>query len=533
LGHRPSALAPSRSSPPRIWESHHDPEVRAAPPLDQRRPPATRWSELAVAGIVVLGAVLRFALLGRNSLWFDEAQTVWLTRFSWTEIPALLRQGDAHPPFHFVFMKAWTGLFGTSEASLRWPSAALGVACVVLTYAVARRLFTERVAVLAALLVCVSPLQVMVSQDARMYAMMGALALASTLALETMMRTGGAAPSVLYIAFATLAVYTHYLALLVLLAHGLWACAFERPRVWRWLAAVGIVALLYAPWIPSLGLQAAHGPGRWYHRHESVLDLGDLLGLYAFGGSVFGMGSYFFPGTLGGLTQCLVLLPFMCLLGGAAAVFVRDPSRRRSLGLLGLVLLVPVATLSALSLSGHPLYPRWLAFLSPLCAIGFSVGAVDLAGRAGANRQAALACLTAGLLACGLPVLDRYYTDPTFRAYRWRDAAAVVHRWSTPNDLIIYVNSAAEIAFTYYWRDHLASLTLTPVEETPAATASPAFTAAQARRLAARYPRVWLIATPPFTAAMQQRLQVAFAGAYRVTGQSDFSGIWVHRLDAR
>jgi 4-amino-4-deoxy-L-arabinose transferase-like glycosyltransferase len=485
-------------------------------------------------GIVTLGAVLRFALLGHNSLWFDEVHTVWVTRYPWSEIPALLRQGDAHPPLHFLLMKAWVGIVGTSEVSIRIPSAAFGAASVVLTYAVARRLFSGFVALLAASLVCVSPLQVMVSQDARMYAMLGMLALASTLTLDTMMRAGGAVRSALYVVVTTMMAYTHYLALPVLVGHGLWVCVFERPRVWRWLAAVAVVALLYAPWIPSLWVQVAHGHGwPWYRRNEAVLDLGDLLGLYAFGGSLFGMGSYFFPGDLGVLAQCLILLPFAFLLGWAVAAYVRDPSLRRSLGLVGLVLLVPVGMMSALSVSGRLLYPRWLAFLSPFCAIGFCVGAADLAGRLRAFRREALACLMAGLLVSGLPILDRYYVDPTFRAYRWRDAAALLHRLSKPNDLIIYANSAAEMAFAYYWRDRLASLTLTPVEETAATAASPMFTSAQARQLAARYPRVWLIATPPFTAAMQQRLHLALASAYRVTGTRDFKGIWVHRLEAR
>ena len=144
----------------------------------------------ALAGIITVTAVLRFSLLGQNSLWFDEAWMAWIGQQRWQDIVPLLRAGDAHPPLSYFLMKAWIGIAGDGEAALRFLSACCGVLSVALTYALARRISTERVSLLSALVIGVSPFAVMAGQEVRMYALLGTLALASTLALVASVVTG-------------------------------------------------------------------------------------------------------------------------------------------------------------------------------------------------------------------------------------------------------------------------------------------------------------------------------------------------------
>ncbi|HLN12793.1 MAG TPA: glycosyltransferase family 39 protein, partial [bacterium] len=139
----------------------------------------TRVPAIAVAGLVAAGAVLRFAWLGRNSLWYDETFTALVSSLAWPKLLAFIRLTDTHPPLYYAVVKLWTAVAGTSEAALRFPSACFGAAVVGATYALARRVTTVPVSLLAALFVALAPIDVMTSQDARMYALLELLAVGS------------------------------------------------------------------------------------------------------------------------------------------------------------------------------------------------------------------------------------------------------------------------------------------------------------------------------------------------------------------
>src|SRR5207302_838876 len=115
------------------------------------------------------------------------------------------------------------------------------------TYALARRVASDPVSLLSAILVAVSPFQIMAGQEARMYPLLGALVLAATLALTEAVARGGAVRWLIYAALVTLTAGTDYLGLLVLAAHGVWIACCERRFLGRWLAAAGAGGAAHRP----------------------------------------------------------------------------------------------------------------------------------------------------------------------------------------------------------------------------------------------------------------------------------------------
>src|SRR5579859_4000717 len=73
---------------------------------------------IGVLGIVLLAAVLRFHLLGQQSFWNDEGNTLRLVE---RPVPALLDAAshDIHPPGYYLALKVWWRLTGDSEFALR------------------------------------------------------------------------------------------------------------------------------------------------------------------------------------------------------------------------------------------------------------------------------------------------------------------------------------------------------------------------------------------------------------------------------
>ncbi len=446
-----------------------------------------------------LAAVLRFAGLGHNSLWFDEAFVVWVGAHRWEDVLPLLAGRDFHPPLWYLLVKAWTGVAGTGEAAVRVPSACLSVICVPLTYALARRVASEPVSLLSALLVAVSPFQIMAGQEARMYPLLGALTLASTLALAVGVERGGALPWAGYAVLAVLMVYTQYLGFLVLFAHGVWVAGWERRHLGAWLASMGAAAVLYAPWVPAAWHQAG-GP------------------------------SYFLPGTLPPMEQVILLLPFLVVLWRGAVSFASDP---RGLALLGLPPALIIAVMFVVLLGRPVVYPHGFSFLSPFYAVFLAQGLVTVADQVRGRRDRILAFLTAGLLLYSVPVLDHYYFDPYFRPFRWRAAADLVRSQVRPGDFFLYVEDVAVLPFAYYFREPYPAMVLRAAEGLPGGHARPGFTRTEAEALAVRHSRVWLIATVTFHSHTQDRLLPALRSAFQVTGYHDFTGTWVYLLEAK
>ncbi len=485
---------------------------------------------LLLLGILAIGAGLRFALLGQNSVYVDETFVVRVTQLGWRQILPLLRLFDAHPPLYYLLMKAWVGVAGTGEAAIRIPSAAFSVVSVALTYALMRWFFPEPVSLLGALLMSLSPHQVIVGQIARMYPLLEMLVLGSMLAFVAAIEHGGPRRWTIYAVLGTLLVYTHYLGLVVVAAHGVWVACYERRCFWPWLASLGAIALLYLPWLPSLWYQITQGNGwPWYRGAEeaAVLKIADLLGLFAFGGSLFGMASYFTSSTLEPLERLIVLLPFLAVLWHGIRALSSD---RRTLALLGLPSVLSLGAMLIVSIVRPMFYTRWFSFLFPVYVIFLTQGIFAVAAAIRGRRDVAVALLAAGLVLYSLPVLDRYYFDPASRPFQWRAAASLVQQQARPGDLVLYLNNSARSAFTYYFHAPYPWLVLAPGGSPADPGDGQSFTDADARQLAHRYARVWLIATPPFDAHVPNALQV-LQRSFRFGRRYDFNLVWVDLLE--
>jgi 4-amino-4-deoxy-L-arabinose transferase-like glycosyltransferase len=124
---------------------------------------------LVLSAIVLLGFVLRFFDLGRESLWLDEAVTYYNTNSTnigdvWTAA-----YNDRSPPLHFIAL--WgVRLLGSNEFWLRFPSACAGIITIIVIFFLAKEILNEKVGLISALLLAVSPFHIFYSQEARFYA---------------------------------------------------------------------------------------------------------------------------------------------------------------------------------------------------------------------------------------------------------------------------------------------------------------------------------------------------------------------------
>ncbi len=257
----------------------------------------------ALVVILLLAAVLRFHRIEEQSFWNDEGNSARLSERSLK----LIVEGtasDVHPPLYYLLLRGWRELAGESEFGLRAFSAFLGIGIVVLTYTLGRQLLGQRgsiAAVCGAFLAAVNPALIYYSQETRMYELLAFLAVLSSLLLVRLLQAKRWQLTIAigYVGVSLAGLYTHYFFPAVLLAHNLifliWfirrhrahiefsasdsgRAEKEMPRsaeaepiedrnqpankkspkrqMWldgrNWLIMMGVLILLYLPWLPIL-----------------------------------------------------------------------------------------------------------------------------------------------------------------------------------------------------------------------------------------------------------------------------------------
>lgn len=401
-----------------------------------RRPTSARlWLVL----VTLLAAALRAHDLAGQSLWSDEDITLDRAR---TALGAMLASlPGEHAPLYFVVVRAFTRLAGDGDFALRYPSLLAGVLAVPLGYAVARRLTDRPTALATALLLAGTPFLVSYGQEARMYALVGALtlsALLAALAADRRVRAGRRATG-LWLACGALTaatVYTHYYGVLVaatLAAWGGmdvvrgWRAGFRRPPLVArgWLVAGATTAALFAPWLPR-ALRVADHPG-W--REE--MPLWRVPGTLAVAWSAqTGVTAGRTPDglALGATALAIALLAIgiaawlgRARRGGGAAGDAARLGARRALAWIGVMTLV-----AAVAIVRKPDYhPRYFYPLLGAWCMAIAAGASEIARRTRGAGAAAWLPLAA-LVALFAPPLAGYYTDPAQRKTDYRRLIAVV-----------------------------------------------------------------------------------------------------------
>ena len=196
-----------------------------------------------------MAAVLRFATLGEQSLWLDEAITVELLRNDLVGMLRAIPDSESTPPLYYLLAWPWAKVFGTGEVGLRAFSALCGTATVPVAYGAGAALASRRAGLIAALFVATSPLLVWYSQEARAYALFVLCGALSLLFFARALRRPSRGALLGWATASALALASHYFAVFLVAAEAGLLLILIRPRgaVAAASAAVGAVGLALLP----------------------------------------------------------------------------------------------------------------------------------------------------------------------------------------------------------------------------------------------------------------------------------------------
>jgi mannosyltransferase len=118
--------------------------------------------------------------------------------------------GDNNPPLYYLLLHYWMLLVGDPEVAIRLPSAIARALGVPVIYGIGRPLISKPAGLMAALILSLSAYQVRYAQEARGYALLVFLGLASYYFLLKLLKDDESwTTSAGYVACTTLLMYTH------------------------------------------------------------------------------------------------------------------------------------------------------------------------------------------------------------------------------------------------------------------------------------------------------------------------------------
>ncbi|MFF0256114.1 glycosyltransferase family 39 protein [Micromonospora zamorensis] len=387
------------------------------------------WERLRRLPVWLPPALLTLAVtvtgLGSAQLWRDELATWSAAARSPGDLARLAGTIDAATGPYYLLMHGWTTVVGDSTIALRVPAVLAMTVAAGLLAVLGARLVDRRSGLFAGLLFAVLPGTSRYGQEARPYALATMLAVLATLLLVTALRRPSWARWAGYAAAVAALGLIHLIALTLLAAHALvvllawWRGPTEAGiatrdhptaerdrRVWRWLVAVVPVALLAGPLLLKARTQQS--------RQLNWVNLARLDDLTALPGGVAQ------SSVVGGL------------LVGVAALGAARLGRRALLPVSAVLL--PVLLLFAAGTVVPLWVPRYLVFVVPFACLlaGAALAAV-------AAPAALVVVVLAGLL--GLPdqaALRRTHEWPRSAPVDYAAAARVIGDGQRPGDAVVY-----------------------------------------------------------------------------------------------
>ena len=210
-----------------------------------------------LAACVVAGALLRLLDIDQQSLWFDEVYS--LDMIHWP-FGVMLTVRDGHPPLFHILLRGVVPVLG--EHAGRYISALAGTATIPLVYVLGKRLFDRPTALLAAILLAISPLHVWYSREGRMYALYVMFTLLASIAVERVARRGRPSDYAAWALSAAAGLMTHYgfAAVLLVQVFFLGWLAWRRAQRGQQLAMLAVVGFVGLAAMVPLARELAGGP---------------------------------------------------------------------------------------------------------------------------------------------------------------------------------------------------------------------------------------------------------------------------------
>jgi 4-amino-4-deoxy-L-arabinose transferase-like glycosyltransferase len=397
--------------------------------------------------IILIGVFFRIYRLGEQSLWLDEARSFQRANQGihalWVNQPK-----ESNPPLYDILFHFYLRISGkNNEFALRFLSALIGILLIPLIFFTGKHIFGVKAGLISALIVAISPQHIYYSQDAKMYALLALLSLASFSSYYLALEKNGYLHWASYIITTIALIYTHNMGIFLFLAQVfIFATLFKKvhTRRWNFLISCLSIAIFLLPRIFSWFALISIDANPWI-QPVSFKDI--IYTPYYFSVLSWGMQITYLVSIA--LVIALPIYSFVFLRG----IFTRNKNDNGKetlftefdkLKFVLIYLLVPFILALLVSLK-RPIYVvgRYDMFIFPAFCL---ISGMGLAKIKQANLRVIL--LAGIVIASVLSLHDYYYV---FRKSNDRKVANYLQSHINRDDILIFTDLSA-YSFNYYWR---------------------------------------------------------------------------------
>jgi len=394
-----------------------------------------RCHPLALA--ILLGLTLRLIAIESRSLHYDDAFSIFLSGRSLPEIVAGTA-ADTMPPLFYFLLHYWM-LLNQQAWFIRLLSVIIGLSVIPIMFWTVESWLGRSAAGWAALLAAISPLQIYHSQDIRMYGLMmlgqmGYIWCFTRVWFAAQIGKPSRVEWVGMVVFGWIAMYSHNLAVFVLVVPDLFLLMQRRWRLLAQLAGAQFVMVLGAlPWLVLIPGQIEKIQGAFWTPRPGLVEI--LQAIIMFHAA---------------LPLPSILLIISAVLSAQAFILViletvRYGRRLLNVYFLAGLLLVPPVLLFIISYIMRPIFlPR--AFLAASLAYYALAGfAIVQSWKRGAGRLIAAAFILLAVL-----TLPSYYRFQAFPRSPYPQAVEYLNRETNTDSVIVHETKLSYFPMHYY-----------------------------------------------------------------------------------
>ena len=211
----------------------------------------------ALGTIGIIGLILRLINLSAQPLWGDEVLSLDIA----TYIPNLhqmlryLAAVEVHPPLYYIMLHFLIAAGYGSGLAAKVLSLIFGLGCIIATYFLAKQIFSDKVGLIASLIVAVMPFQLEFSQEARPYIIFCFFGILASMGVWQYFRTQKRKYLVLYVAANIVGMYLHYSYIFILVSLAVWGFVeiCSKPNYKKelgiWISANALIGLAFSFWL--------------------------------------------------------------------------------------------------------------------------------------------------------------------------------------------------------------------------------------------------------------------------------------------
>jgi uncharacterized membrane protein len=393
----------------------------------------------AMVGILLLATFLRLYRLEVQSLGFDESYSLAVGLADWGTLFQATLSSGVHPPLFYIIHKTTLALWGSSEFAQRFGAAVFSLLSVALVYRAGTIILNHKMGLLSALLLALNPLHVWLAQEARMYSLLGTLALVSMIAFWQAIHTNRRWFWIILAVTNSLMFGLHYFGFLIaIIQFGFILLTFTHNyhylRLWTIIQAIAFLLLL--PWLVFIAFRESQTFGIGFLLRPTLLDF-----LVTYWNLSLGSSYLLWPVAILVIGINLVALTLASRPFPPHKVWLRQAQL-----LLSLWVLMPPSIVWLISQRRSFYADRYLSFIIPALVLLAAFG-VNRIVRPGWRTW-----LTSGLVIASSYGLVTTYLDPTFWKDDWRSAITYVNQNEQPGDVILLYTAHIQFVFNYYYR---------------------------------------------------------------------------------